>query len=164
MTILFVMFFLVLATTSMCQPAVTRQFASELRKSVSWQVVDYETSIFRSWTVDDVKSLLGTALPSHPQSPAPAADDPSTLDLPTSFDFRDRWPVCVHPVRSQGNCGSCWAFAATGQLSDRFCIRQKDRVLSPQYMIECDREDACCSGGDLELAYKFLQSSGTVED
>jgi len=40
-------------------------------------------------------------------------------DLPTNFDARIQWPACIHPIQDQGNCGSCWAFALAGVLSDR---------------------------------------------
>ena len=29
----------------------------------------------------------------------------------TSFDWREVEPDCIHPIRDQGKCGSCWANA-----------------------------------------------------
>jgi C1A family cysteine protease len=28
--------------------------------------------------------------------------------LPAHFDSREQWPNCVHNIRDQGQCGSCW--------------------------------------------------------
>lgn len=32
---------------------------------------------------------------------------------PDSFDARSQWPNCVHAIRDQAQCGSCWAFSAS---------------------------------------------------
>ena len=32
-----------------------------------------------------------------------------TLGLPTNFDSRQQWGKCIHPIRNQEQCGSCWA-------------------------------------------------------
>lgn len=46
-----------------------------------------------------------------------------TSAYPTSFDPRvGAWSSYIHPVRDQGNCGSCWAFTASGMLEDRIAI------------------------------------------
>ena len=61
-------------------------------------------------------------------------NDDEILDLPESFDARDEWPDCIQPIRSQGQCGGCWAFGAAEALSDRFCIASGGKinvVLSP---------------------------------
>jgi cathepsin B len=158
--------FLVLATIAavcFCVPLITRDATEELKKLVTWEVVDYEDNIFKGWTKDEIKRMLGTHK-RHTNVQNEAANSFSVPLAPTSFDARDKWPTCIHPVRNQGNCGSCWAFAATNQLSDRYCIKGKDLVLSPQYVIECDSDDDCCDGGYLDSSFAFLEKTGTVED
>jgi len=44
--------------------------------------------------------------------------------LPNSFDWRTTTKgTCIQPVRSQLNCGSCYAFSSTDALADRSCIK-----------------------------------------
>jgi len=89
--------------------------------------------------------------------------------LPLNFDGRAAWGQCVHPIRNQGNCGSCWAFGATEALSDRFCIWSRGAanvVLSPQDLVSCDRYPGCdgCGGGELATAWEFMRDVGVVPD
>lgn len=100
---------------------------------------------------------------------------------PFSFDARTKWDACpsIRTIRNQGNCGSCWAFAAAGTLQDRFCIaglkqnntslttqiqKLQNLSLSPQFMIDCSDENAGCQGGHLDDAWEFLQSSGIPQE
>lgn len=51
--------------------------------------------------------------------------DSEGAKLPEQFDPRERWPECaevIQDIRDQSRCGSCWAVAAAGALSDRLCI------------------------------------------
>ena len=43
-----------------------------------------------------------------------------TFTAPSAFDWRDRNKVT--PVKSQGGCGSCWAFSATAHVESLFMI------------------------------------------
>jgi len=89
-------------------------------------------------------------------------------DIPTHFDSREQWGNCVHGIRNQGKCGSCWAFAASESLSDRFCIasnKKVNNVLSPQYMVSCNNIlNHGCNGGNPFLSWKFLERYGIVTD
>ena len=72
-----------------------------------------------------------------------------TIKAPAQFDSRERWPGCIHPIRNQEKCGSCWAFSASEVLSDRFCIASNgtvNEVLSPEYMVECSAQNKGCNG------------------
>jgi len=152
-----------IAAVCLCAPLITRESTEELKRLVTWDVVDYEDNIFKGWTTAEVKRMLGTRK-HHEKARLIMSDSLSIPSAPEAFDAREKWPSCIHPVRNQGNCGSCWAFAATNQLSDRFCINGKDLVLSPQYVIECDKDDDCCDGGYLDSSFNFLMKVGTVED
>jgi cathepsin B len=87
--------------------------------------------------------------------------------VPTSFDARQQWPTCIHPIRDQQQCGSCWAFGATEAFSDRICIQTNGAtnvILSPEHLVSCDTTDYGCQGGFLENAWRFMQNPGVVVD
>jgi len=61
--------------------------------------------------------------------------------VPESFDGLKIWGDLLAPVMNQGQCGSCWSFAAVGALGDRFNINSQGLykvVLSPTKLILCD--------------------------
>lgn len=87
-----------------------------------------------------------------------AQTDPLEHD---SFDSRKQWSSCIGAVRDQGHCGSCWAFSATGVLSDRACIEHNIKtVLSPQDLVWCDNECFGCQGGSLVGAWSQFYKKG----
>ncbi|KAL0216870.1 hypothetical protein RCL1_007353 [Eukaryota sp. TZLM3-RCL] len=85
--------------------------------------------------------------------------------LPDSFDVREKFPGCAsYAIRDQGRCGSCWAFGAAEALSDRFCAAGHNVVLSPQYLVSCDKGNMACNGGYLDRVWRFLANTGVPVD
>jgi Papain family cysteine protease/Putative binding domain, N-terminal len=69
----------------------------------------------------------------------------------------------VTPVRNQGICGSCWAFAATAALESKWLISQNnpgaDLNLSEQVLVSCSRAGSC-SGGYIDKASDYIRNLG----
>lgn len=88
-----------------------------------WVAHDVETNPLRNYSIEQLKALLGTIIDA-PEDGSLQYNTPAPLDdaAPTSWDWREQSPNCVHAIRDQQKCGSCWAFAASETLSDRFCI------------------------------------------
>ena len=87
--------------------------------------------------------------------------------IPVSFDWRSQDPTCIHSVRDQGGCGSCWAFSSTGMLEDRFCIATNGLVnvrLSPEDMVACNVNNGGCKGGLLTETINYFITEGVVSD
>jgi C1A family cysteine protease len=112
-------------------------------------------------TDDQKKKRLGVK--GHGKMPRiPVAKFRAIKEVPASLDYRSRG--VVSSVKDQGNCGSCWAFAAVGALESVVMIKSNapntDLNLSEQTMVSCDSGDEGCNGGYPDAAADFLKSTG----
>lgn len=105
---------------------VTKAYTDYLKKHVSWEVVSYEDNIFRGFTLEEAQMFLGNKPPVDSE---PLPQQEPLPNLPESLDWRDINAACIHEVRNQGNCGSCWSFATSGMLADRCCLMSSDHGL-----------------------------------
>lgn len=77
---------------------------------------------------------------------------------PVSLDWRHQRKV--GPVKNQGQCGSCWAFAATAVLESSHAIRTGGQLYSfaEQQFVSCIPENyGCfgCEGGESWAAFGY---------
>ena len=141
-----------------------------------------------------VASFCAAAAPSHAQSPSggssSAAGVPGSgfhrglgFRLPPDYDrlpkvdlsrnlnksLPARWDWREHdgltPVKDQGQCGSCWAFASVAAFEA--CARIDDHEiydLSEQQLISCNTAGYGCNGGWFEGCYEVFHDPGAVSE
>jgi C1A family cysteine protease len=128
---------------------------------------------------EPVAGTVPTVAPARPhvvQEPGPGRGFvPPTFDLPaieapvpasprplvSHFDWRESGKVT--PVKNQGTCGSCYAFASTGNVESKILIDGGDLYnLSENNVKECEYFGSSCSGGNYWRVTNFLATNGTV--
>ena len=65
-------------------------------------------------------------------------------------------------VKDQGDCGSCWSFAAAASLEGQYLKKVRDagyESLAPQELMDCDTSNNGCDGGDFGLALDFVSKN-----
>jgi len=83
------------------------------------------------------------------------------VELPTTFQWNSSF---VTPVKNQEQCGSCWAFSTTENIESVWAIAGNTLVsLSPQQIVDCDKTDAGCNGGNPPTAYEYVIKAGGLE-
>ncbi|MCK4412848.1 MAG: hypothetical protein KAY32_04830 [Candidatus Eisenbacteria sp.] len=117
-------------------------------------------------TAPQFQALLGARPPAdEPQPPTRlAVGSPSEGDdLPAGWDWKEQGAVT--PARAQGECGSCWAFAAAGALEARLSIYDhRITDLSEQHAIDCNPDSYGCDGGWMTSAYRLWRDVGAVAE
>jgi hypothetical protein len=85
-------------------------------------------------------------------------------DLPEVWDWRDMNGVT--PAKDQGSCGSCWAFAAAGEMEAKIRIYYNNRIvdLSEQQLVSCNFGGSGCGGGWAGAAYYVYQDRGGITE
>lgn len=97
---------------------------------------------------------------------APSLLASSDKEPPAEVDWR-KFPNVVGPVKSQGQCGSCWAFAAVALLESAQHRHNPNLShvipLSEQQLVDCDTNSSGCGGGKPHKVGDYLVSFGGLE-
>merc|ERR1719343_921764 len=88
----------------------------------------------------------------------------------TDKDWRHHSPSIVTKVKSQGNCGSCWAFAAS-EVMESFIARRTGVLmeLSPQQLVDCTPNprqcggEGGCLGATVQLAFNYTINANGID-
>ena len=121
---------------------------SEIAESEGWSFTVGETSAAKR----SMQELCGLVEPDDWWKDAEFEQIAPLQSLPSRFDWREQVEGGLPPVRDQGSCGSCWAFATVGALECNIKIRDKTSIdLSEQWLVSCNQETVPrkwgCSGG-----------------
>lgn len=97
-------------------------------------------------------------------------DQPEPTDEPllrlgnassSRFDLRDYGKVT--PVKMQGDCGACWAFAAMAAFESSYLIQGGNNNInvSEQYFIDCS-DAGSCEGGSPQAVFRWLNNKNGI--
>ena len=69
----------------------------------------------------------------------------------------------ISEVKDQSNCGSCWAFSATGALESLYYIKKGEmKLFSEQQLIDCSGSygNNGCNGGNQQNSFEYIIKNG----
>ncbi|NWT73789.1 CATL1 protein, partial [Prunella himalayana] len=116
---------------------------------------------FGDLTSQEFNELMNGYIPLQREEPAPLFRASAARKAPMKVDWRAKGYVT--PVKSQGDCGSCWAFSATGAL-EGLMFRQTGSLvaLSEQNLIDCTHSlgNEGCRGGNPQRAFLYVWKNG----
>jgi len=90
--------------------------------------------------------------------------DEQVAAAPQSIDWSTRGGTSA--IKDQGACGSCWAFSTTeGVESAVFqATGSLPPALSTEQLVDCEKQDDGCDGGDIPEAVRYLKRKGMATD
>merc|ERR1711981_521839 len=150
---------------------VQKMNAHNARKDVSWkmginQFSDLTDEEFEARHLGGYKQ---TPTPQFRPATLKAKEEINIKDLPESVNWCDKG-ACT-PVKDQGSCGSCWAFATTAVIESHMQIATGSLPkLSTQQVTSCTPNPLKCGGtggcyGSIpQLGYTYIQLFGQISE
>jgi C1A family cysteine protease len=121
--------------------------------------VTYGLNSLADITPEEFKLRLGSRVSNQPSV---ALVNAPLSSAPNAFDWCKEGKCS--PIKDQGQCGSCWAFATTENIESVHAIREGSLpILAPQQIVDCDTGEAGCGGGDPKQAYQYVRSQGGLD-
>jgi C1A family cysteine protease len=119
---------------------------------------------FADLTANEFKQKLGYVA-------AARTEEKQTLTLtteavPSTYSWITQGKVTA--VKNQEQCGSCWAFSATENIESVWMIAHgltpsTMKPLAPQQIVDCDKSDGGCNGGDTTTAFDYVKNAGGMD-
>jgi C1A family cysteine protease len=138
-----------------------QQMISE--KGLSWTA---DQTSMMDLTPDERHARLGVVIPESVKIRFDQLNKmPPPLLLSTSEEFDWRDFNGVTPVKDQGQCGSCWAFAATGAFESSYLLATGIVTdLSEQQVLSCNTGQSSCNGGWMGDGYDLFHNYGAIDE
>jgi C1A family cysteine protease len=126
--------------------------------------VTYGLNNLADLTNEEFKVRLGYR-PRPMEIPHPKLVNVDVNQAPSAFDWCLQQGKCT-PIKDQGQCGSCWAFATTENIESVWAIGNQPNALTPlapQEIVDCDTGEQGCNGGDPQQAYPWVAQEGGMD-
>ena len=132
---------------------------------------------FSDWIPSELEILRGNRPPSSAVrlnfvtanlQPLPHVKQSNTSKSTTliTFDYSMRVSTVnrsisiLRPVKDQGQCGSCYAFALISLVEAQYAFQYGQGMnMSEQQIVDCSKRDFGCTGGYFNTAFDYLQGN-----
>ena len=153
----------------------TENYKKVILNNAANEDLKFAMNKFADLTSTEFKTIFASGYIQKNSRVAPTEFD-QVEALPATVDWRSKGAVTK--VKDQGQCGSCWTFATTGVLEGWYQINKGTLLsFSEQQIVDCDKNDDGCDGGDpvealtytatngveLELTYPYTAEDGTCK-
>ncbi|CAF1381492.1 unnamed protein product [Adineta ricciae] len=113
------------------------------------------------------KMLGGVKIPTDPlkRPVGQRFNPPANVEIPASIDWRTKGAV-ISVIENQEQCGSCWAFTATGALEGQHFIKTGHLVrLSAQNLMDCSGKygNMGCNGGLMDASFEYIKANDGID-
>jgi len=123
---------------------------------------------FTDMTDEEFRQFLGYKPQKTGLKPLDTIKAPENVINDEAIDWREKG--YVRPVKNQGTCGSCWAFATNFGVEAAWVKYNQEKLgktvsppdLSEQMLMDCDMKNGSCLGGLMQWAYAFYQENCPV--
>ena len=159
-------FFLTLSVSISHADEVSQVRAAIVSKQAQWKAGETSMTQLSPAERRARLGLVKTSLPVGAEMIVMA--EPPVVGAPPSLDWRNNGGNFVTPVRNQGGCGSCWAFATTAALESSVLRAENtpgvDLNLSEQVLVSCGTsggsDAGSCAGGVIQYASNYIRDTG----